>query len=71
MLKFLLEIFVFYLIYKLVVDLIIPVYRVSRQMREHVSRKQQEFNAHQNSEKENTSVREERTDYIDFEEIKD
>jgi cell shape-determining protein MreC len=71
MLKFLVELFVFYLIYKLVVDLIIPVYRVSRQMREHVARKQQEFNAHQNTVKENTSVREERTDYIDFEEIKD
>jgi hypothetical protein len=71
MLKFLLELFVFYLIYKLVVDLIIPVYRISRQMRDQVSRQQQEFNDRPYREKENTAIRKERTDYIDFEEIKD
>jgi hypothetical protein len=71
MLKFLFELFLLYLLYKLVFDFIIPVYRVSRQMREHVARRQEEFNADQNREKKTTQVSKERTDYIEFEEIKD
>lgn len=71
MLKFLFELFLLYLLYKLVFDLIIPVYRVSRQMREHIARRQQEHHSSQNRENKPTQVSKERTDYIEFEEIKD
>jgi hypothetical protein len=40
-------------------------------MREHMARRQEEFHSNQNKENKSTQVSRERTDYIDFEEIKD
>ncbi len=70
MLKFLVELFVLYLIYKLVFDLIIPVYRATRHIRQNVQRNVDEYQAN-NHETARTPPKPERTDYIDFEEIKD
>lgn len=70
MLKLLIELFVLYLIYKLVFELIIPVYRATKHIRQNVQRSAHE-NQPNNYEAERKTMKPERTDYIDFEEIKD
>jgi hypothetical protein len=66
---------VFYFLYKLVFDFIIPVYRASSQIRNKVNEMNQQYNQTQRpSENQSTSANTNRRppseDYIDFEEIK-
>ena len=80
--KMLFELFIFYLLYKLVFDFIIPVYRASKRMKDQVSNMQQKMQEHQqkqqapaegfvnnHSAKSNTGKAPGK-DYIEFEEIK-
>ena len=79
--KLLFELFLFYMLYKLVFDFIIPVYNASKRMKEQVNQMQQKMREQQNQE----PVREETfvnnrvktatskgsaKDYIEFEEVK-
>ena len=75
MIKFFLELFVFYIIYKFVFELILPVYRTTK----HIKKKMNEMNdlyekdLKKNSNHTNTdsgSKRDINHDYIDYEEIK-
>ncbi len=76
-LKILFELFVLYLVYKLIFDFIIPVYQTTKQVKQKVTEMQNQMNEHQKQqqtnnfadrkEKETQPVRE---DYIEFEEIK-
>lgn len=72
--KFLFELFLFYFLYKLVFDFIIPVYRASKRMKDQVGQMQQKMQEQQRS---NTPPPPKQAppassskDYIDFEEIK-
>lgn len=74
MIKLLLELFVIYLLYKLIFDFILPVYHVSKQM----NRKMNEFQQ-QMKEKETTppppsshgtGKSDKDNDYIEYEEVK-
>ncbi len=78
-LRILFELFVIYIIYKVVVDFIIPIYRSTRQMKntmnkvqEHMRQQQQQQQAQQQPPKMDipgkTQVKGD--DYIDYEEIK-
>ena len=79
--KLLFELFLLYMLYKLVFDFIIPVYNASKKMKEQVNQMQQKMREHQNQQ----AVREETfvnnrpktapgkgsaKDYIEFEEVK-
>jgi len=77
MIYFLFKLFVIYLIYKLVVDFIIPIYRTTSQMKEKMNEMQRRMNeerAPENRERAaNTAskpVPPKDADYIDFEEVK-
>ena len=82
-LKLLFELFLFYMLYKLVFDFIIPVYRASKRMKDQVGQMQQKMQEQQQRQqhKEDSYVNSSKTsgtatskpsgkDYIDFEEIK-
>lgn len=77
MFKLLIELFLFYLLYKFIFEFVIPVYRTTRQ----VQRKMNEFQQNMNKQAETnrtSSTNNEKPpvskpksdDYIDFEEIK-
>jgi hypothetical protein len=77
MFKLLIELFLFYLLYKFIFEFVIPVYRTTRQ----VQKKMNEFQQNMNKQAENNRTSSENTikptaskpksdDYIDFEEIK-
>ena len=79
--KLLLELFLFYLLYKLVFDFIIPVYNASKRMKEQVNQMQQKMREHQNHQpvQDETFVNNRAKtapgkgsakDYIEFEEVK-
>lgn len=80
--KMLFELFIFYLLYKLIFDFIIPVYRASKRMKDQVSHMQQKMQEHQQKqqtpEDNSVNIHSSKTttgkapgkDYIDFEEIK-
>ncbi|HMI78643.1 MAG TPA: hypothetical protein VK484_07605 [Ferruginibacter sp.] len=77
-LKILFELFVLYLLYKLVFDFIIPVYRATRQVKQKVGEmqsrmneqmKQQQANSYNPAPKE-SSPGPAKEDYIEFEEVK-
>ena len=79
--KLLLELFLFYLLYKLVFDFIIPVYNASKKMKEQVNQMQQKMREQQNQQpvREETFVNNRAKtatskgsakDYIEFEEVK-
>lgn len=80
MLKVLFELFLLYLLYKVVFDFIIPVYQTTKQVKQKVNKMQQDMNAHiqkQSNSQHTASARQETTpgtkkneDYIDFEEVK-
>jgi predicted Holliday junction resolvase-like endonuclease len=80
MLKVLFELFLLYLLYKVVFDFIIPVYQTTKQVKQKVNKMQQDMNAHiqkQSNSQHTASPRQETTpgtkkneDYIDFEEVK-
>ncbi len=77
-LRILFELFVIYIIYKLVVDFIIPIYRTSRQMKVTMHKVQEQMKKQQQQQAQpstppdisinKTPVSKE--DYIDYEEIK-
>jgi hypothetical protein len=81
-LKLLFELFLFYMLYKLVFDFIIPVYRASKRMKDQVGQMQQKMHEQQQRQqhKEDSFVNSKTSgtatskpsgkDYIDFEEIK-
>jgi len=77
MFKLLIELFLFYLLYKFIFELVIPIYKTTRQ----VKRKMNEFQQNMNKQTETNRTSSENTikptaskpksdDYIDFEEIK-
>lgn len=79
LLKVIFELFVLYLLYKLIFDFIIPVYNTTKQVSRKMGEMQQQMNAHakqqQNSTQQATAQKEKaekpaREDYIEFEEIK-
>lgn len=67
---------IMYLLYKLVFDFIVPVYRTSAQMRDKINEmnqpqyRQQQKQPQQPATKQQPTVRPSSDDYIDFEEIK-
>ncbi len=79
-LRILFELFVIYIIYKLVVDFIIPIYRTTSQMKNTMSKvqehmkqqQQQQQQAQQQATKMDipTKAQKSSDDYIDYEEIK-
>ena len=78
MLKILFELFVLYLLYKLVFDFIIPIYQTTRQVKQKMGEMQSKMNDHMKQQQTNqyTSVSKEaspkpaKDDYIEFEEVK-
>lgn len=76
------ELFVLYLLYKVIFDFIIPVYNTTKQVKQKVGEMQQRMNdqMHQQqqqqqsfnqfSEKQNSKPRPSKEDYIEFEEVK-
>ncbi len=78
MLKLIFELFVIYLVYKLVFEFIIPVYNTTKQVKQKINEMQnqmhqQEKNNYQEKEKVNTRNNTSATndnDYIDYEEVK-
>jgi hypothetical protein len=72
------ELFVLYLLYKLVFDFIIPVYQTAKQVKQKVGEMQQKMNEHIKQQEENqfsstakdSSTRPGKEDYIEFEEVK-
>ena len=81
-LKVLFELFIFYILFKLVFDFILPVYTASKRMKEQVGKMQQKMQEQQQKQafKEDSFVKSQTTtptdsntsgkDYIDFEEVK-
>ena len=76
MIEWLFAFLVIYLLYKLVFDFIIPVYKTTSQIRDkvnHMNQRQQQFNQQKSSstvKSSTTKVKPAAEDYIDFEEIK-
>lgn len=66
--RLLIELFIIYVLYKLVVDLIIPVYRTTKIMKQKMAEAQK--NMESSSPQEPTSTDMKQGDYIDFEEVK-
>lgn len=77
-LKLLFELFLFYMLYKLVFDFIIPVYRASKRMKDQVGQMQQKMQEQQQKQQKETIVvntkattpKASGSDYIEFEEVK-
>ncbi|RYY64918.1 MAG: hypothetical protein EOO13_17885 [Chitinophagaceae bacterium] len=81
MFKTLFLIFLFYMLYKLVFDFIIPVYNASKRMKDQVGQMQQKMreeqerqqfqrNGYVQQEADQTASKKIEKDYIDYEEIK-
>jgi hypothetical protein len=66
--RLLIELFIIYVLYKLVVDLIIPVYKTTRIMKQKMAEAQKNMESSSPKEPGSTGVKQE--DYIDFEEVK-
>jgi len=71
------ELFLLYLLYKLVFDLIIPVYQATKQVKTKMGEMQQKMNEQQRQQqqqqfttKEQPKTRVSSDDYIDYEEVK-
>ena len=71
------ELFVLYLLYKLIFDFIIPVYRTTKQVKQKVGEMQSQMNEHMKQQQSGTfsATKESKTtsareDYIEFEEVK-
>ena len=77
-LRFLFYAFLLYLAFKLVFDLVIPVYRTTRKLKKGFREMQQKMNQHQEQYNQQTNAapqvketeKSKAGDYIDFEEIK-
>ena len=77
LLKVLFELFVLYMLYKLIFDFIIPIYQTTKQVKEKVNEMQRNVNEQANQQQRNqyTATTEptpkaKSDDYIDFEEVK-
>ncbi len=78
MLRALFELFVLYLLYKLVFDFIIPIYRTTKQVKEKVNDIQRNMNEQANKQQRNQynsaanppSPKPKSDDYIEYEEVK-
>ncbi len=78
--KLLFQLFLLYMLYKLVFEFIIPVYRASKRMKQEVSQMQQKMQEHQRQQqptRQETFVNSQsrpqpdrNKDYIEFEELK-
>lgn len=74
--KVLFELFILYILYKVIFDFIIPLYRTTKQVKQKVADMQSKMNAQQNESQtpKNTSAsnytKPNKSDYIDFEEVK-
>lgn len=72
------ELLVLYLLYKLIFDFIIPVYKTTKQVSRKMGEMQNKMNEHVKNQPTNTqttasqekAARPEREDYIEFEEVK-
>jgi sortase (surface protein transpeptidase) len=69
------ELFVLYLLYKLVFDFIIPVYKTSKQVSQKMSEMQSRMNEQMKEQRSaapqnDKTVKPSREDYIEFEEVK-
>ena len=78
MFRILIELFVLYLLYKIIFDFVIPVYHTTKQVKQKMNQMQQQMNqqARQqqddqfNAHTKETSARPAKEDYIEFEELK-
>ena len=78
MLRALLELFVLYLLYKVIFDFIIPIYTTTKQVKQKVNEMQRTMNEQANRQQNNppkaanstAPPRPKADDYIDFEEVK-
>jgi len=73
--RILFELFVLYLVYKLIFDFIIPVFQTTKQMKQQVGKMQQQMNEQNRQQQQGfdgpgkeTATKKE--DYIEFEEVK-
>ena len=70
------ELLVLYLVYKLIFDFIIPVYKTTKQVSQKMGEMQSKMNDHINQQRQQASTDEEKParpakeDYIEFEEVK-
>ena len=72
------ELFVLYLLYKLIFDFIIPVYNTTKQVKQKVGEMQNQMNEHRKQQQNNQFAAEtkenitkpHKEDYIEFEEVK-
>lgn len=78
MIKVLLELFVLYMLYKLIFDFIIPIYNTTKQVKQKVNEMQRNMNEQANQQQHNqftgptkdASPKPKSDDYIEFEEVK-
>jgi len=78
LIRVLFELFILYLVYKLVFDFIIPVYRTTKQVKQKVGEMQSRMNEHMEQQRSNaradastnSASKPAREDYIEFEEVK-
>lgn len=78
MIKALVQLFLLYLLYKLVFDFIIPLYQTTKQVKKKVTQMQKDMNDHiqqsntyqNNAAPKNQPAASKTDDYIDFEEVK-
>ena len=69
------ELLVLYLVYKLIFDFIIPVYKTTKQVSQKMGEMQSKMNEHINKQQQTTTEAEKparpaKEDYIEFEEVK-
>jgi hypothetical protein len=77
-LKILFELFVLYMLYKLIFDFIIPIYHTTKQVKQKVNEMQRNMNEQANQQQRNqftapakeSSAKPKSDDYIEFEEVK-
>ncbi|MFM2325922.1 MAG: hypothetical protein RIR31_124 [Bacteroidota bacterium] len=78
LLKVFFELFVLYMVYKLIFDFIIPIYNSTKQVKQKVNEMQRNMNEQVNKQQQSqfstaakeTPIKEKMDDYIDFEELK-
>lgn len=78
LLRLIFDLFLMYMLYKLVFDFIIPIFTTTKQVKQKMNEMQQKMNEHQNNFQKNNSQpfskteekKVDREDYIEYEEIK-
>ena len=77
MLKVLFELFLMYLLYKLIFDFIIPIYQTTKQVKNKVGEMQRNMNEHMQKQNDQftttsktTAPKSDKDDYIEYEEVK-